>query len=390
MNILLSIHHTLDLSAGAPGVTGKLAKALQERGHNVRILSFDDAPISDSMALTILFPLFVLFHVMAHPEYDVLDMSSCDGWLVNFLRRAFGWRPRQLSVTRSHGMEPYVHTLLLQQHRAGKVQKSWKYRLYRGSLRLWESAKSFEWADVAMMLNDTEYEFALSQLHIPQDRVVQIDNGVDETFTSVARAALSSPAEVEGAPLHLAFIGRANRWKGVDTLARAAGSLFGANPELKLTLFGTGEPSETTLGRFPEPIRGRIEVVPSFRNADLPAMLAHCQILVFPSLYEGFPLSPLEAMACGLVPVASNIGGVRAFLRDGENGIMVPPGDADALVAAVQSLIDDPVRWSFLRRKAQETALQYSWSVMAARFERLYVTHRARTRGAPQGGLTQD
>ncbi|WP_114814629.1 glycosyltransferase family 4 protein [Paraburkholderia kururiensis] len=400
MNILFTIHHTLSRSAGAPGVTVKLAEALRQRGHHVRVFSHDDVRGVTGMLRTMLFPWFVLGHVLLHPEYDVLDMSSGDGWLINFARRAFGWRPKQLSVTRSHGMEPVVHELFLERCRSGEEDRSWRYPLYHGGLRLWECTKSFAWADVAMLLNDTECEFAVSKLGFPGDHVVQIDNGIDETFASVARAALSVRSDVAGdvacnvpcdatgtqsdaqppraAPTKLAFMGRANYWKGIETMAKAVPVLFARNPQLTLTLFGTGEAPEATLARFPESVRERMTVVPAFDNAQLPALLASHHILMFPSMYEGFPLSPLEAMACGLVPVGSNIGGLRAFLRHGDNGLIVPPGHAEALVNAVQSLVDDPAYWARLQRRARETSLDYAWEKVAHRFERLYATRRQR------------
>ncbi len=378
MNILFTIHHKLSRNAGAPGVTLKLAEALRVRGHEVTILSHDDVKGISGLARNMLFPWFVVRYITAHPEYDVLDMSSGDGWLTNFVRRTFGWRQRQLSVTRSHGMEPVVHELFLEGCRSGNIAKSWKYRFYHGGFRLWECTKSFQWADVAMLLNDTECEFAVSKLNLGERRVVQIDNGIDETFTSTARKALSDASAQTAIPLNLAFIGRANYWKGIAALVTAATTLFERNRDITLTLFGTGESIEQTLERFPESACERITVVPVFDNAALPQLLARCHILVFPSIYEGFPLSPLEAMACGLVPVVSDIGGLRAYVRNGDNGVIVPPGDPAALSEAVQALLDDPARWAVLQRRARETALEYGWSRVADRFELLYKSHLRR------------
>lgn len=378
MDILFTIHHGLSRNAGAPGVTVKLAQALRERGHDVRIYSHDDVKGVAGRARTMLFPWFVLWHVILHPGYDVLDMSSGDGWLVYLARRSLGWRRRQLAVTRSHGMEPVVHQVFLEGWRTGNAQKSWKYGFYYGGLRLWECTKSFEWADVAMLLNDTECSYATKELGFDAQRVVQIDNGIDELFTSVAKNALAADDGVAGTPFNLAFIGRANYWKGIGAMEEVVPALFDRNPQLTLTLFGTGEPAGRTLERFPEPLRSRIVAVPRYDNERMPEMLKRCHILMFPSVYEGFPLSPLEAMACGLVPVVTDIGGLRAVVRDGVNGLVVPCGDAAALDAAVQSLLDDPARWAALRRRARERALEYAWSKIAARFERLYVSRLGR------------
>jgi glycosyltransferase involved in cell wall biosynthesis len=72
------------------------------------------------------------------------------------------------------------------------------------------------------------------------------------------------------------------------------------------------------------------------------------------------------------VPVATDIGALRTYIRDGENGVLVQPGNPQALSAALESLIADPARWRALRRCALETATHYSWKELAHRFEALY------------------
>jgi glycosyltransferase involved in cell wall biosynthesis len=80
-------------------------------------------------------------------------------------------------------------------------------------------------------------------------------------------------------------------------------------------------------------------------------------------------------MACGLVPVATDIAALRTYIRNEKNGLLVPPGDAQALSNALESLIEDPLRWRALRRDALETAAGYSWNELARRFEALYATN---------------
>ncbi|MEA3122182.1 MAG: hypothetical protein QOH33_1743 [Paraburkholderia sp.] len=379
MNILLTIHHNLDRNTGAPGVTIKLAEALRARGHAVRVFSHDDVKGVRGRFREILFPWFVLGHAIAHPEYDVLDMSEGDGWITNFVRRAFSWRRRSLSVTRSHGMEICAHRVFIEACRAGQLKKSWIYPFYRGSLRLWQCKKSSEWADAVIVLNDSEREFAVSTLGFDEDRIALIDNGIDDIFVSIAREALQCAPEKPEAGVvpvvSLAFIGQAIHRKGIDTLAAAATLLSERNRHVTLTVLGTGQSVEATLAFFPSHMHGRVKVIPTFDNAVLPDLLAPCQIFVFPSRFEGFGLAPLEAMACGLVPVVSDIAGPRNYIRNGDNGVRVPPGDAAALSAAVQSLIDQPARWTALQRRARETVLDYSWAAIAERVELLYGRH---------------
>jgi glycosyltransferase involved in cell wall biosynthesis len=80
---------------------------------------------------------------------------------------------------------------------------------------------------------------------------------------------------------------------------------------------------------------------------DVAELLASCDLLVLPSLYEGLPLSVLEAMAAGKPVVATSVGGTPEAVLDGETGFLVPSRDPTALVRAIQRLLKD----ACLRRK---------------------------------------
>jgi glycosyltransferase involved in cell wall biosynthesis len=376
MNILLSIHHGLDNSTGAPGVTMKLAGALSERGHAVRIISFDDLNRLPGRLRGIVFPWMVFAHVLKHPEYDVLDSSSGDGWVVNFVRRAFGWRKRLLTVTRSHGLEHMGHDLYVKSCKDGYHTMSWKYPLYGGGYRLWECRQSFALADVSLLLNDSECEYAQRHFGVDGTRIAKVGNGISEPIARVAERLITQPAPEVARPINVAFVGRAIRWKGFPYLSEAMARILARYPASKLGLFGTGGTVEEVLSAFPDALRHRITVIPYYNNDDLPQLLADYQIFAFPSLSEGFGIAPLEAMACGLVPVVSDIPGPREYMRDGENGVVVPVSDARALEDAIAALGHDRARWLALRRGALATALQYSWSDLAARFELLYCLRR--------------
>jgi glycosyltransferase involved in cell wall biosynthesis len=379
MNILLSIHHELDGSTGAPGVTVKLAKALQRRGHDVRTLSFDDLGwASGPLLKKVTFPWLVFFHVLRHPEYDVLDLSSGDGWIVNTARRLAGWRKRQLSITRSHGLEHMGHELFIKGCRDGLATKSWKYPLYWGGYRLWECRQSFHFADVSLVLNEAERQYALTRFNVDVGQTEKIGNGIDECFAQIAQRLLRDAPSCTDEPVNVAFAGRAVFWKGFSYLAEAMTGILTRHPAVKLGLFGTGGTVESVLSAFPAEVRDRISVVPRYENEALPELLAGFQIFAFPSLTEGFGIAPLEAMACGLVPIVADIAGPREYMHDGRNGVVVPPRDARALETAIAGLIEDRDRWLELRRNALATAIRYSWAEIAARHELFYCQRRQR------------
>ena len=85
-------------------------------------------------------------------------------------------------------------------------------------------------------------------------------------------------------------------------------------------------------------------------------------VFIFPSLFEGFGLPPLEAMACGAPVVTTACGGISEFARDGENCLMVPPADADALAQAILRLLGDPHLRARLSSAGVETARPWTWT----------------------------
>jgi glycosyltransferase involved in cell wall biosynthesis len=88
-------------------------------------------------------------------------------------------------------------------------------------------------------------------------------------------------------------------------------------------------------------INNRVEFL-GHRN-DIPELLARCDLFVLPSLYEGFPLSILEAMAAGKPVVATAVGGTPEAVIDGVTGYLVPSGDVPALATAIRKVLTDPV-----------------------------------------------
>jgi glycosyltransferase involved in cell wall biosynthesis len=92
---------------------------------------------------------------------------------------------------------------------------------------------------------------------------------------------------------------------------------------------------------------------------DKPALLSGATAFVFPSLYEGFGLPPLEAMACGTPVIASD----RSSLPEvvGEGGILVDPVDSEALAAALEKVWVDDALAVALRQRALAQAAKFSW-----------------------------
>ena len=135
------------------------------------------------------------------------------------------------------------------------------------------------------------------------------------------------------------MVARLWRQKDHPTLLRALAQLI--DLEWELELVGDGplrqemEALAASLG-----IASRVRFA-GFRT-DVAACLADAQVFVLASKWEGFPRAILEAMRAGLPVIASEVGGVRESVRDGETGFLVPPGDVNTLCERLRFLLTSP------------------------------------------------
>ncbi len=155
----------------------------------------------------------------------------------------------------------------------------------------------------------------------------------------------------DGGPVRLTFVARLANVKGLGVLLDALASLD--RDDITLSVVGDGpdrarwEAQTTRLG-----LGDRVEFLGFRSQSEVAAQLAETDVFVLPSFAEGVPVTLMEPGAAGLPVIATNVGGVTELVVDGETGLVVPPGDAGALAAAVARLADDPD----LRRRLGDAA----------------------------------
>ena len=155
----------------------------------------------------------------------------------------------------------------------------------------------------------------------------------------------AAPARPAGRAPRLLFIGRLAAVKGLPVLLQALARLAPAHPGLELTLIGDG-PDRAALTHQAEAlgVAGHVVFAGLQDEAEVAAALGDHDMLVLPSFAEGVPVVLMEAMASRLPVVATRVGGVAELVQEGESGLLVAPGDAEALAAAIDTLLRDPER----------------------------------------------
>ena len=220
------------------------------------------------------------------------------------------------------------------------------------------------------MLNADERRYATQRLHVAETRAKTVRNGLADHFcrraAQLQALALQTPGAAVPARRGIVQVGSYEARKGIRSAVAATTRVLEDRPELRMAYLGTTHPAETTLNDYPAALRDRVTAVPRFDNTDLPRLLADYQIFTMPSIYEGFGIAPLEAMACGVVPIVTDIAGPAEYVNHGVNGLVVPVDDPVALEQAIRTLIEDDALYAALQAGGLETALRFGWDEVAA------------------------
>jgi glycosyltransferase involved in cell wall biosynthesis len=215
-------------------------------------------------------------------------------------------------------------------------------------------------------------------LHVPRERVRVVHNGLDARFLQPPDAAGQARVRARwqlNQP-YLLFLGTLEPRKDVPTLLRAFAEVRRWHPDLLLVLAGRR-------GWLYEPIFAEIDAL-GLREAvrhiddaaddDLPPLFDGATVFAYPSLYEGFGLPPLEALARGIPTVVADTSSFPEVV--GDAALLHQPGDAEALAAALLRLIEDTTLRADLAVRGPQRATGFTWE-RAAR-ETLVVYHEAR------------
>jgi glycogen(starch) synthase len=212
---------------------------------------------------------------------------------------------------------------------------------------------------------------------IPADKVTIVPNAVDASGFTTDRLAdnpLRRAFGLDGKTV-LGFIGSFYRYEGLSLLVDALPAIVAAAPDVRLLLVGGGNEAEALQAQIAARglsdhviMPGRVPFSEVGRYYDL------VDIFVYPRLRMRLtdlvtPLKPIEAMASGRIVVASDVGGHREIVADGETGFLFPAGDRDALARTVVSVLGRRAEWPAIaaagRRRVEA---ERNWEGACARY----------------------
>jgi glycosyltransferase involved in cell wall biosynthesis len=213
----------------------------------------------------------------------------------------------------------------------------------------------------------------LTQLYgTPPEKISVLYHGVTPDFlpvTDQAKLAATRQKYGLGAGPFLLSVGTVQPRKNYQRLIQALAKID--SPVALAIAGGTGWHTDEIFAEVTRlNLKNRVHFLGFVADGDLPTLYSAAAVLVYPSLYEGFGLPVLEAMACGTPVIASNCSAMPEVV--GAAGLLVDPLDVDALAAAVTRLLNDAGLQQHLAQAGLARAAQFTWTGMAATLLDLY------------------
>lgn len=251
--------------------------------------------------------------------------------------------------------------------------------------------------DIALAVSRSTADFVIQARQIPASKVKVVYLGVPLEEFSRPR----SPAEILAARQDLGIadgefaigtVTRLHKSKGNEYLVDAAASVLKERPEARFYLVGEGPLLCDLQGQAASLGLGDRFVFAGFRR-DVAGTLSAFDLSVFPSVWEGTPITAFEALAMGKPIVATDADGLLDILTDGRDGAIVPKRNAEALAGKIIWAIDHPEERERLGAEARRTGQQFSIDGFVRKMERLYlllheVSRATRRRGVLRADLS--
>lgn len=206
--------------------------------------------------------------------------------------------------------------------------------------------------------------------HVPDDRIVTIPNGINlsrfDPSNASARAEVRRSFGIPDDATLLLFVGSQYRLKGLEFVIRAL-----AEMKTKAVLLVVGGDSAGPFKRLADQLSVSDRVIFAGTRSDLPRIYPAADAFVLPTLYETFALVCLEAMASGLPVLATPVGGIEDYLRDGENGLHIQR-DAKDIAVKLDRILNDTDLHERIRERGLATAQNYAWEKIAKQYLSLF------------------
>ena len=370
MRILLVCPYAWDAPGGVQVHVRQLAERLRDLGHRALVLTPSRRPPSESYVRSAGRGLPIPYNGSIAPVSPSPAAFSA-------VRRAL----REFRPDVVHVHEPFVPGPTMFATSLARVPVVATFHAYaEGSRLLSMAAPALRplWRRLAVRIAVSEAAASFVSSAVGERGEMRIvPNGVEiDLFDGAVPAPLP-------AGRRLLFVNRLEPRKGFRVMVDAFRRLAAERPDVVLVVAGDG-PERSALRDLPIEPRSRVVMLGNVPHAELPPYHATCEIFCAPATgRESFGIVLVEAMAAELPVVASDIPGYREVVRDGVEGILIPPREPDVLAEAIGRILDDGDAAKRFGEAGRERASRYSWDTVAREVEAVYLEVADRTVAGP-------
>ena len=257
--------------------------------------------------------LMPLLHRHSLKTMDVLKTNQMDGSWSAVLAK---WLHRKPLMVRAG----YTWSLLKKKHDVPK----YKQRVI-GIIEY----LAYSNATTAVVTSERQAHYISQRYSVPEENVRVMPNYIDTQLFTPRKSTNKYAGRI-------IFVGRLNNEKNLFNLIEAI-----AQTSLTLDIYGKGELRDK-LEAWAKKLNAKVNFMGIVPNRELPKILNHYHYYILPSLYEGMPKTLLEAMACGLVCIGTNVEGINEIIEDGVNGYLAKGTQPEALAEVINKAIQLP------------------------------------------------
>jgi len=360
MNILYLTNH-LNIG-GISSYCLTLATGMKKRGHNIYIASsggellprfrgegiiYLPIPVKTKSEISykVLFSKFKLAKFIKENKVDIIHANTRVTQVLSFFIRRSCHKPY---VSTCHGF--------------------FKKRLFR---------KIFPcWGDRVIAISEEVKEHLTRDFKVNEQDIKVIHNGIDVNKFRVQsteyRVQRKKDLGLGDGPV-VGIVARLSEEKGHEYLIKAMKEVIIVFPRARLLIVGEGRMKEKMEDLIKlTALEENVTFIP--RAMDTQEVLSVMDLFVLPSLKEGLGLALMEAMACGIGVIGSDVGGIKSLIKDGDNGLLVKPADSHGLSLAILQLLQNPDRARYLGANARSFINRgFSQEKMISETEKVYL-----------------
>lgn len=369
MKIIQVVHSFYPRYEGIGNYCYQLSKYLVEKGHQVEVITsklYEDSPVLEFRdGFTIhrcpYFGVigtnrlaFILDRIL-QTKADVIHAHSYIFLTTNQVALAKKLKPRPFLLHLHGGLEVFSS-----KNFSTNLLFNIKNNIYDHTFGKW-TLKS---ADAIASVSKCDIQTAVKKFGLDKKLLYWVPNAVNLNMFGMCTSKKAS--------MNIVFIGKFVHSKGIDVLVDVIKRILKERNDVIFTLVGKGY-LQNLIEDITRSYQGKINLTGEVPHSKIPSILSNATILFLPSYSEGLPTVCLEAFACGVPVVATNVGGVSELVIDGMTGFLFPPGDVERGTQNILKLLDN----EFLREKMKQNCRylvekNYCWKVAVKKIEKIY------------------